>query len=270
MFEEIKMFSEKYKRYLKEYIFTNGDERILLEAFESLLELKNPNMLQAIDILEIHFSSLEDILNVGKDNDTVQWIFIKRANEFLAQIFITIDNILLKLKEQVSMDILTKLYNRLAFESILPKLWFESLKDGLNLSLAMLDIDNFKEINDYYGHVIGDEVLKEVARIIRDSIREKDKAFRYGGEEFVIIFFGVDYSNLFIPLERIRERVENLNINSLNKKTTISIGASSLLEDSPSTVEEFIHFADIAMYEAKKMGKNRIVFYKELNHKPQV
>lgn len=127
----------------------------------------------------------------------------------------------------------------------------------------MLDIDNFKLVNDVYGHNTGDDVLKEVSNIINNSIREKDKAFRYGGEEFIIIFDEINYSKLSAPLERIREKVEKIQIIP-NKNITISIGAASLLEDNPCSVEEFVNFSDIAMYHAKKTGKNKVVFYKDI------
>ncbi|MDI3548779.1 MAG: two-component system, cell cycle response regulator, partial [Halanaerobiales bacterium] len=205
------------------------------------------------------------VLNIRQDNDMVQWIYIERATEFLAQILIATDALLLSLKERVERDVLTGLYNRLAVKRILSKLWSNAHVTNTPLAVAMLDLDNFKEVNDKYGHVVGDELLKKVSYIIKKSLREGDVAIRYGGEEFVIILPKTDSGGAKIPLERIRKRIEDETFTDTGIKSTVSIGVSVYPDDCPLNMEELIKYADAALYEAKARGKNRIIFYKQLD-----
>lgn len=264
MVEKVISFPDKYTKYLKEYIFNGGDEHILLNAFEDLVEISDPYFTEAINIFEVHVKALEEILNIKRDNHTVQWIYIQRANEFLAQMFMTIDSVLLELREQIEKDALTGIGNRLAMTRVLPSLWFEAQKLNKPLTLAVLDLDNFKYINDTYSHIVGDKVLKEVAYVLISSIRKEDVAFRFGGEEFIIVFPRTNYDQAIVPLEKIRKNVESLDIGENNIKTTVSIGAASLFDDNPKNIDELIHYADLAMYKAKTNGKNKVVFFRDI------
>ncbi|SEF39967.1 diguanylate cyclase (GGDEF) domain-containing protein [Caloramator fervidus] len=259
----MRMFLNKYKSYLKDYIFNGGDETILMNAFDELLEFLDPTLSEAVNILDVHVKALEDVLNVDKDNDLVQWIYIQRANEFLAQIFMYIDSMILSLREEVERDALTGLNNRLALSRILSSLWFEYKKNKKSLSLALLDLDNFKKVNDTYGHIVGDKVLKEVANVLKSNTRGNDIAFRFGGEEFIVLFPNSNCIQAKVPAERIRKQVEDLIITDYNIRITVSIGIASL-EDNPESMDELIRFADDAMYQAKSEGKNRIVLYKDI------
>ncbi len=122
-----------------------------------------------------------------------------------------------------------------------------------SLALLIIDIDDFKNINDKYGHLKGDEVLLAVSDCIRSNVREQDILGRHGGEEFMIIFPGANLQQALNVSERIRENVENIRVGDIH--LTISGGLASL---DQHTRDELIELADIRLYKAKKQGKNRI------------
>ena len=156
-------------------------------------------------------------------------------------------------------DGLTGLYNRRHFESNLEREFLRAKRYKSDLSIAMIDVDFFKKVNDTYGHSCGDYVLKEIAFLINEAFRKTDMIFRYGGEEFVVILTETDCKNAIIPLERLRKNVEENKFRYENKelKITISIGVTSILENS-QTPWELFDLADKALYEAKKNGRNQI------------
>jgi len=141
------------------------------------------------------------------------------------------------------------LYNRFAIKRMLSKLWSNAHMTDKPLTVAMLDLDNFKEVNDRYGHGIGDELLKKVSYVIKKSLREGDVAIRYGGEEFVIILPKTDSSGAKIPFERISKRIEDGTFTDAGIKTTVSIGVSVYPDDHPLNIEELIKYTDAALYE---------------------
>ena len=125
-------------------------------------------------------------------------------------------------------DGLTGLYNRRHFEVNLEREFMRAKRYKNNLSIAMIDVDFFKKVNDTYGHACGDYVLKEIAFLINEAFRKTDMVFRYGGEEFVVILTETDSENAVIPLERLRKSVEanKFKYNNQYLNITISIGVS--------------------------------------------
>lgn len=169
-----------------------------------------------------------------------------------------------KTKELSITDALTGLYNRRHFENNADREFLRAIRYHNPLTFAIIDIDFFKKINDTYGHLCGDKILKDVAFFINDSFRKTDMVFRYGGEEFVAILTETNAESAQIPLERLRERVEknDFSFKDQKLKITISIGYASNLEDAEDATELF-SFADEALYKAKESGRNRILNYKE-------
>lgn len=158
-------------------------------------------------------------------------------------------------------DALTGLYNRRHFNAELEREFMRSKRYGGNLCIAIIDIDFFKKINDTYGHLCGDYVLKEVAYLILGNFRKTDMVFRYGGEEFVVIMTETSLENSLIPLERLRKTIENNNFIFKGEKikVTISIGAET---NHTESTEEFLNNADKALYQAKQSGRNQTVLFK--------
>jgi diguanylate cyclase (GGDEF)-like protein len=129
------------------------------------------------------------------------------------------------------------------------------------LSLILMDVDNFKNFNDTYGHIDGDRVLAELSDVIREGIRGVDSAYRYGGEEFIVIFPETEPGEAEIVAERIRQTFEQTTFSpkdGICVNVTISIGGGSYHQGEDLT--SFVKRIDEAMYEAKKLGRNRVVF----------
>jgi two-component system cell cycle response regulator len=137
----------------------------------------------------------------------------------------------------------------------------EANEHGRPISIMMLDIDHFKQVNDTYGHNVGDEVIKEFANRIINNIRPSDLAVRYGGEEFVVILNNTDMPNTQTVAERIRSQIETVPFKvstadgMINKTTSLGI---SVLRKEGDTVETILKRADEALYAAKHGGRNRI------------
>lgn len=165
-----------------------------------------------------------------------------------------------ELEIMATTDCLTGVSNRLRFFSVAEHEFNGSRRYGHDLSVIMIDIDNFKTLNDTYGHAAGDFVLREVAGAIGSNLRKADILARYGGEEFVIMLPKSPLSQVCFVAERIRESVEKLcpvyNCQPIN--TTVSVGAASMCM-ADSDIADIINRADKAMYEAKKSGRNRSV-----------
>lgn len=151
-------------------------------------------------------------------------------------------------------DQLTGVLNRKALDEDI-----ENIDDNRNYSMLFMDIDNFRDFNNKFGHPVGDLVLKKVSRTIKSSIRFGDKVYRYGGEEFLIILKDCSKSNAREIAEKIRINVSELN-NSPYPNITLSIGVSSYPEDGDAACK-LIEVCDNAMLNAKKHGKNRTFTY---------
>jgi len=156
-------------------------------------------------------------------------------------------------------DGLTSLYVQKYFKERLSNETKRALKSGKSFSLAIIDIDDFKEYNDKYGHTAGDLVLKLLSELFKESLRAGDMAARYGGEEFALILLGRDKKNAVLAMEALRKKIENTPVILRREKTvvTVSIGISTCPEDS-TLGEDLIREADKRLYTAKGRGKNCI------------
>ncbi|WP_024955509.1 GGDEF domain-containing protein [Sulfurospirillum arcachonense] len=164
-----------------------------------------------------------------------------------------------ELKKQANHDYLTNLYNRRYFNEIAQNLIKIENRENKPLSIIMIDIDNFKYINDTYGHTIGDDVIKLLAFLLKKHTRDSDITARYGGEEFVILLPSTNQNGAIKIAEHIRTTVENQNISINTDKYinfTISLGVSSLNHKN-ELISEILNRADKALYSAKENGKNK-------------
>jgi diguanylate cyclase (GGDEF)-like protein len=139
----------------------------------------------------------------------------------------------------------------------------------LPLSLLMIDVDHFKKVNDQYGHLTGDMVLREVARIIAVQVREIDIAGRYGGEEFCVILPDTDKPGALVVAERIRSALHEQKVKAYDAQlpVTVSVGVASFAEDALQ-MEELLDKADWALYRAKKSGRNRVAGFSVYEDQP--
>ncbi|MBA1230586.1 GGDEF domain-containing protein [Pseudomonas viridiflava] len=155
-------------------------------------------------------------------------------------------------------DALTNTGNRVAMDQSLSREVDISRRHKQPLSLLMLDIDHFKSVNDGYGHYTGDQVLKAIAQALKGQLRNIDRVFRYGGEEFVVVLANTDGASAAVVGERLRQAVRELRFRDVAPAltTTVSLGCSTLLPSE--TAESLLRRADDALYAAKREGRNRL------------
>jgi len=177
-----------------------------------------------------------------------------------------------KLKKITQKDPLTGLYNRRGFLEEAEKFikMAQRMKqrtaagsDDLfgNIGLIFVDLDNFKQINDRYGHNAGDQVLKKISLVLENSLRKFDIIGRWGGDEFVILVWGIDKTIILEIINRLKEKIGELTFlfKKQPNKITASLGAKILLNEEKLELEKEIEKSDKAMYQAKKKGKDTIV-----------
>ena len=162
------------------------------------------------------------------------------------------------------LDGLTGLYNRRQFEISLEQECNRTKRHPSDFSLAILDIDFFKKVNDTYGHQYGDYVLKTVADLMKQSFRKTDLLYRYGGEELVMIMPETNIEGATIPVQRIRRMVEeyDFDYNGVKAKVTVSIGLTMNYQNLNSSAD-ILKSADEALYKAKEEGRNRVILYEQ-------
>jgi len=236
-------YKEIAERSISSYANTNENIEKLTKLQEKTLVECNT---QQIDLPSLTSKFNEIQLHMSQE--------VKKANEIISQLTTQVKT----LEEKSNLDSLTKVYNRRALSSHL-KLLCSNSDLPYEFHLLMLDIDDFKSINDKHGHLAGDKVLIFIANIFKKTLREGDKVFRYGGEEFVIILNRVD-SEL---CEKITKRL--LEIISSNKliykgeglRVTMSVGTTKY--SAGDTPDSIIARADKALYKAKNSGKNQMV-----------
>ncbi|OGC42360.1 hypothetical protein A2Y85_02680 [candidate division WOR-3 bacterium RBG_13_43_14] len=207
---------------------------------------------EVIGVLDIE----SDKLNVFTDRD------LRLFSIFASQAAIAIENARLydETKSLSLTDALTQIANRRHFDLMIENEFRKARGYSRPLSLAILDIDNFKHFNDSYGHLNGDRILVHIAGALKDNLRDTDFIARYGGEEFVIIFPETSSTVALRVSERIREAIQNqrIMIKGAGKKAcTVSIGVSTFPNNAEGIIE-LIQNADKALYRAKQLGKNRI------------
>jgi len=255
------------------------DERFARDPYLSGLEycsmlavpILNQGLLRAVLLLENRLSRgafsagrLDAImliagqLAVSLDNallyDSLERKVIERTNDLkLAN---------LRLEALSMTDSLTGLANRRCFDDMIAAEWQRAIRPQTSIGVAMIDIDHFKRYNDRYGHLGGDECLRRVARVLRDSVRGgNDLVARYGGEEFIIVLPGADLAAVLPVAERARAAVEALkepHEKSAYGVVTISVGIAAMVPTKQIDAGALVQRADAALYRAKKNGRNRI------------
>ena len=161
-----------------------------------------------------------------------------------------------QIKELSRKDPLTDLYNRRAFMEYFEKQLAQSKRHSNSLTLIITDIDNFKEINDTYGHSTGDDVLEGLGQILSQETRQEDMAARVGGEEFAILLVKTDTNNACNYAERVSQKLKDFELEAISEPVTLSFGISAARPDDD--LDSLYKRADQALYKAKEAGKDRI------------
>ena len=206
-------------------------------------------LLKAFNIL--HSSLKDKSIELQKLNNELEIKVENRTNK--------LKNAYKKMKDLASIDDLTKIYNRYYFFNILNQQLEKLKSDDKIFSLIMFDLDHFKNVNDTYGHDVGDYVLNETCRVVEKCLREDDTFARIGGEEFLISLPNTNIEDAFYIAQRIRQNIEQHKFKDI-PKLTMSLGIAEANEPILST--ELLKKVDLALYKAKKEGRNKVIAFK--------
>lgn len=235
-----------------------------LDGFEVCRQLKNNYEIKDIPIIMV--TAKTDSIDVKNALDLGAFDYIKKPLDEV-EVVARVQSALRfkehqdRLKEMAMKDGLTGLYNHTLLMELFEKEVSQRSRDNSDTAFIMLDIDYFKKVNDTYGHMAGDMILKELSAILLDSVRTGDIVGRYGGEEFGIVLGNTDEKSAIEICERIRQRIED-NLFSTEDQTihiTISMGISIKKGGALASTSEVIKKADEALYKAKNDGRNRVV-----------
>lgn len=236
----------------------------IMDGYEVCQKLKSNESTKNIPIVFITAKtdeeSIEKAYSIG-GNDYVVKPF--RPKELLARVNreIQLKSYQEELKLLASTDPMTKLYNRRYFNEISKNILEIDKRNKSELSIMMMDIDKFKNVNDTYSHSIGDKVISFVADILKKYQRKSDVVCRYGGEEFVMLLPNTSLNDAIIIAQKIRKHIEDSIIDSQENEgfgITISIGISQVNLLNESNIEPSLNRADDALYKAKNLGRNMV------------
>lgn len=237
-------------------------ERAIVEKSKNFIDRKDltPEELQEeyLQLLEAYQSLLNESSKITKIGDINQRKLFDAKTEIESQKE--------TLYKSSVTDYLTGAYNRRYILETLSVEFMKSKRYSFNLSCILIDIDNFKSINDTYGHQVGDFTLKTISDLVQETVREVDIFGRYGGEEFLIILPNTKVCDAAIVAEKVRKKIAQLHFETGNKEAgtfmlTLSLGVSGIHTGNPATVEELLCNTDKALYQAKDNNKNQYVIY---------
>jgi diguanylate cyclase (GGDEF)-like protein len=250
----------------------NGAEEFLgmdANTYRSALDLIAASLPEVSEIFEI--KPIEPLQTAVLQDQANEIMMIRhlRMHEEVNQVRRAAEELTTRsqiLEDQVHKDSLTGLYNRGHFDAILHKEFIHATEQDWPLSVAFIDLDNFKRVNDSFGHKVGDEILKSIADVMRSHTRQSDVLARYGGEEFVAIFPGTNSAGACKLFERIIAAVRALDHAGLTNQplfVTLSIGIATHMDEDQcfDTTSELLQAADAAMYAAKNAGRNRLIVH---------
>lgn len=205
------------------------------------------------------------LLQVQQHDMNLERIRLKQLSDELMRKTEELKEAYATMERQAIIDSLTGIRNRRSMDAMIDTSWKKCLTDKQPFTLMLLDLDCFKNYNDFYGHPAGDENLRRVAEALRDVVGDEKLIGRFGGDEFVAVLPETDGESARAIGNAMLERVKNLRIlherNEAASVQTITIGAMSLVPGSEDEQSSVMHMADNALYEGKKQGKNRIVLY---------
>lgn len=234
------------------------DMHNVLKSDESIDYLRNKMLESFSNFVETFGSKTENkqgqLDTINKDYTTVN----SELEDYKKQVN-KLQNDINKYKTESVTDHLTGLYNRKYMDMKIGEEIERYKRMNTPFCVVLVDIDHFKQVNDTYGHLIGDQVLKHLSNLIKENIRKTDFAFRYGGEEFLILLSNVDVRNASHVSDQIRKKLETTNFSIKDKSfnCTASFGISIIEKDD--TAESVIKRADDRLYKAKEMGRNMII-----------
>ncbi len=248
----------KDKKKFEHYLEKNKDEFfsliLLTLTHKSFDEDEAKEMFEAI---LNHKQKLNDTLQRDVGISVATLDYLHNIKKILLSPIVIEESIANSLVDSTAKDGLTNLYTRDVLNIFLEKEISTAKRKKSYVSFAMIDIDDFKYVNDTYGHQKGDEVLKTIGNVLNQNIREMDLAARYGGEELSVVMPNTKAEEAYEIANRIRKEIQSLDFN--NFKITVSIGISQSTRTCSS--KTLISLADKALYKAKENGKNQVIVY---------
>ncbi len=234
------------------------------EEFSNLLYVLTHKQYKEDEAEKLWFEILEHNKSLEKSLDRDPGLLVSAldylwnfSNQLKAP-YLTEEEHIEYLKEKAIKDDLTGLCTRDVFNYFIDKEIANAKRYKTHLALAIMDIDDFKGINDTHGHNKGDEVLTELAELIQSHMRESDLAIRYGGEEFAIVMRETPGPQALETMQRLKDKIAETKLAGLS--ITISIGVSEFNPEIHTSKSLFLESSDKAMYNAKRSGKNRVIF----------
>ncbi len=267
--KELKRLVER-NRYLIDPIDTTQDIQAINSCYhiarESIKEFSKANE----SIKKISKKSSIDLNKITKDLEELDNTqLITSFNEFHSNLLKTLkeaDGTIMKLQEEIlqlekesNIDPLTKLYNKRALLKDMESILECGKNKTLDLSLIIFDLDDFKHVNDTYGHIAGDKTLIYVGKVLKNALRREVKTYRFGGEEFVVVLNRIDTKEAQKIAERILKTISDSKLIYKNNTIQITLSGGIAHHKAGDTTDSIIERADRALYEAKNAGKNRIV-----------
>ncbi|RUM91588.1 MAG: hypothetical protein DSZ27_06015 [Thiomicrospira sp.] len=253
---EILIPQGEHKRNHAHYMASSSMHKKVLFKGRELKAITKHGELLSSEITVTPLKQSEDLKYVGIIHD------ISDRMKLMEQL----GSLLNQLRDEATKDYLTGLLNRKAFFEQAHQIWLSAKEQHQPISLLMIDIDHFKQINDSFGHDAGDRVLIEVARVFNQNCREEDLICRYGGEEFVILLENKDEEPALEFASRLKKIVEEISVKEQSEEIrfSISIGVATGDALELNSIESFISQADQALYQAKANGRNRVeIFHTE-------
>jgi diguanylate cyclase (GGDEF)-like protein len=256
---------EVLKEIYKAFVVIDKNGNIVLSfAKEPFKDLKIKNVDELNDWFSKHYKNYIPIFGYIIVNNNKYWIERKKIKDFVVYVIEELkyfDLMLDEIEQKAIIDPLTGAYNKKEILEQLKRFLMVYLRYNQNsFSVVMFDIDFFKKVNDTYGHLAGDFVLKELSVLIKSLIRESDIFGRFGGEEFILILPETKIVGALKLAERLRKAVENHDFifNGQKIPITISLGVTSV--SKTDSVESLFDRCDMALYEAKRKGRNRVEY----------
>ena len=235
-----------------------------MDGYEVCKLLKNHKKTKDIPIIFLSSKSDEDSIEMAYDIGGIDYVTKPfKPKELLAKVKreLYLQDLQEELKFLASTDPMTKLYNRRYFTKTSESLLDLAQREKTQSAIIMLDIDKFKNINDAYGHKVGDDVIISLSKTLQEFTRKSDVVSRWGGEEFVILLPNTDLDGAFTIAQKIRVTVESFSLpldDSEEVKFTVSLGVSMVDAQNDLNIEAAINRADEALYDAKESGRNRV------------
>jgi diguanylate cyclase (GGDEF)-like protein len=266
-FAGIGIFAVARFGFLPANFWTNNAGELGVMMLVALLSFALANRLHREKELRItaQESTLQSLKLVKKSQEKLLFAKISANQELenkVAERTQTLQETLLKLEQLSKTDSLTSLYNRGHFEECINTEFKRAIRNERELSVILCDIDNFKAINDTYGHKVGDDCLREVAAVLKKSIlRAGDVVARYGGEEFIILLIDTTLKDADKVARSLADGLRALKLNCGKQAipVTASFGVANVNQTGLQSADQLVHKADIALYKAKNAGRDQVV-----------